>query len=226
MNAKMNVMQAKIEQRNKALQKKEMDNLRLVLLKKKDEAINMKRREEVQDRLVERLISKQEKDIEAAKAREKQIQKSRLEKAINQLETDIVRENSSIGLYDRADQRRIMQRQRAEQKMLYDQRRRMSGSQSLDVDDNGVPNMDDYLASRKVGLEQWEAREGQLLDKLKNTVTKQSKLSRKLMSHARGKSDLVNQTQFDKIDLLNVNINDIVNGNGHMPGLHSSGWRD
>ena len=53
-----------------------------------------------------------------------------------------------------------MQRQRAEQKMLYDQRRRMSGSQPLDVDDNGVPNMDDYLASRKVGLEQWEAREG------------------------------------------------------------------
>ena len=128
MHAKMNVMQAKIEQRNKALQKKEMDNLRLVLLKKKDEAIAMKRREDVQDRLVERLINKQDKDIGAAKAREKLIQKNRLEKAINQLETDIVRENSSIGLYDKADQRRIMQRQRAEQQMLYNQRRRLSGS--------------------------------------------------------------------------------------------------
>ena len=103
MQAKMNVMQAKIEQRNKALQKKEMDNLRLVLLKKKDEALAIKRREDVQDRMVERLITKQEKEIEAAKVREKLIAKNRLEKAINQLETDIVKENSSISLYDRAD---------------------------------------------------------------------------------------------------------------------------
>ena len=80
-----------------------MDNLRLVLLKKKDEALAIKRREEVQDRMVERLITKQEKEIEAAKAREKLIAKNRLEKAINQLETDIVKENSSISLYDRAD---------------------------------------------------------------------------------------------------------------------------
>ena len=80
-----------------------MDNLRLVLLKKKDEALAIKRREDVQDRMVERLITKQEKEIEAAKAREKLIAKNRLEKAINQLETDIVKENSSISLYDRAD---------------------------------------------------------------------------------------------------------------------------
>ena len=80
-----------------------MDNLRLVLLKKKDEALAIKRREDVQDRMVERLITKQEKEIEAAKAREKLIAKNRLEKAINQLETDIVKENSSINLYDRAD---------------------------------------------------------------------------------------------------------------------------
>ena len=80
-----------------------MDNLRLILLKKKDEALAIKRREDVQDRMVERLISKQEKEIEAAKAREKLIAKNRLEKAINQLETDIVKENSSISLYDRAD---------------------------------------------------------------------------------------------------------------------------
>ena len=32
-------------------------------------------------------------------------------------------------------------------------------------------NMKDYLASRKDGLENWESREGQLLDKLKYTVT-------------------------------------------------------
>ena len=80
-----------------------MDNLRLVLLKKKDEALAIKRREEVQDRMVERLITKQEKEIEAAKVRDKLIAKNRLEKAINQLETDIVKENSSISLYDRAD---------------------------------------------------------------------------------------------------------------------------
>ena len=52
--------------------------------------------------------------------------------------------------------------------------------------------MNDYLASRKAGLEQWESREGELLDKLKNTVTKQSQLSKKLFTHARGKSDLLN----------------------------------
>ena len=91
-----------------------MDNLRLVLLKKRDEALAIKRKEEVQDRMVERLISKQEKDIEAAKKRDKLIAKNRLEKAINQLETDIVKENSSINLYEEADQRRIMARQRAE----------------------------------------------------------------------------------------------------------------
>ena len=102
----------------------------------------------------------------------------------------------------------------------------MSGSQLLDGEESGVPNMNDYLASRKMGLEQWESREGELLDKLKNTVTKQSQLSKKLFTHARGKSDLLNQTQFEKIDLLNVNINDIVNGNGTMPGLHNTGWRD
>ena len=48
----------------------------------------------------------------------------------------------------------------------------MSGSELLDGNISGVPNMDDYLASRKLGLESWEAREGELLDKLKNTVTK------------------------------------------------------
>ena len=53
--------------------------------------------------MVERLITKQEKEIEAATVREKLIAKNRLEKAINQLETDIVKENSSISLYDRAD---------------------------------------------------------------------------------------------------------------------------
>ena len=117
-----------------------------------------------------------------------------------------------------------MQRQRAEQKMLYNERRRMSSSDLLD--ESGVPNMDDYLASRKLGLESWEAREGELLDKLKNTVTKQSQLSKKLQTQARGRSDLFNSTDFDKIDLVNVNINDIVNGNGAMKGLHNSGWRD
>ena len=53
--------------------------------------------------MVERLITKQEKEIEAATVREKLTAKNRLEKAINQLETDIVKENSSISLYDRAD---------------------------------------------------------------------------------------------------------------------------
>ena len=77
-----------------------MDNLRLVLLKKKDEAIAIKRKEEVQDRMVERLINKQEKEIEAAKKRDKLIAKNRLEKAINQLDTEIVKENSSINLYE------------------------------------------------------------------------------------------------------------------------------
>ena len=76
--------------------------------------------------------------------------------------------------------------------MLYNERRRLSGSQMLDGEEPGIPNMNDYLASRKAGLEAWETREGQLLDKLKNTVTKQSQLSKKLMSHARGKSDLMN----------------------------------
>ena len=76
--------------------------------------------------------------------------------------------------------------------MLYNERRRLSGSQVLDGEEPGIPNMNDYLASRKAGLEAWEMREGQLLDKLKNTVTKQSQLSKKLMSHARGKSDLMN----------------------------------
>ena len=84
--------------------------MRLVLLKKKDEAIAIKRKEEVQDRMVERLINKQEKEIEAAKKRDKLIAKNRLEKAINQLETDIVKENSSINLYEQSDQRRIMAR--------------------------------------------------------------------------------------------------------------------
>ena len=87
-----------------------MDNLRLVLLKKKDEAIAIKRKEEVQDRMVERLINKQEKEIEAAKKRDKLIAKNRLEKAINQLDTEIVKENSSINLYEESDQRRIMAR--------------------------------------------------------------------------------------------------------------------
>ena len=76
--------------------------------------------------------------------------------------------------------------------MLYNERRRLSGSQVLDGEEPGIPNMNDYLASRKAGLEAWETREGQLLDKLKNTVTKQSQLSKQLMSHARGKSDLMN----------------------------------
>ena len=102
----------------------------------------------------------------------------------------------------------------------------MSGSELLDGNMSGVPNMEDYLASRKQGLESWETREGELLDKLKNTVTKQSQLSKKLQTQARGRSDLFNSTDFDKIDLVNVNINDIVNGNGSMKGLHSSGWRD
>ena len=102
----------------------------------------------------------------------------------------------------------------------------MSASELLDGNQSGVPNMDDYLASRKLGLESWEAREGELLDKLKNTVTKQSHLSKKLQTQARGRSDLFNSTDFDKIDLVNVNINDIVNGNGSMKGLHNSGWRD
>ena len=84
--------------------------MRLVLLKKKDEAIAIKRKEEVQDRMVERLINKQEKEIEAAKKRDKLIAKNRLEKAINQLETDIVKENSSINLYEQSDQRRIIAR--------------------------------------------------------------------------------------------------------------------
>ena len=84
--------------------------MRLVLLKKKDEAIAIKRKEEVQDRMVERLINKQEKDIEAAKKRDKLIAKNRLEKAINQLDTEIVKENSSINLYEESDQRRIMAR--------------------------------------------------------------------------------------------------------------------
>ena len=74
--------------------------MRLVLLKKKDEAIAIKRKEEVQDRMVERLINKQEKEIEAAKKRDKLIAKNRLEKAINQLDTEIVKENSSINLYE------------------------------------------------------------------------------------------------------------------------------
>ena len=84
--------------------------MRLVLLKKKDEAIAIKRKEEVQDRMVERLINKQEKEIEAAKKRDKLIAKNRLEKAINQLDTEIVKENSSINLYEQSDQRRIMAR--------------------------------------------------------------------------------------------------------------------
>ena len=84
--------------------------MRLVLLKKKDEAIAIKRKEEVQDRMVERLINKQEKEIEAAKKRDKLIAKNRLEKAINQLDTEIVKENSSINLYEESDQRRIMAR--------------------------------------------------------------------------------------------------------------------
>ena len=47
MQGKMNVMQAKIDAREKALKQKEQDNLRLVLLKKKEEALTMKRREDV-----------------------------------------------------------------------------------------------------------------------------------------------------------------------------------
>ena len=47
MQGKMNVMQAKIEAREKALKQKEQDNLRMVLLKKKEEAMVMKRKEDV-----------------------------------------------------------------------------------------------------------------------------------------------------------------------------------
>ena len=47
MQGKMNVMQAKIDAREKALRQKEQDNLRMVLLKKKEEALTMKRREDV-----------------------------------------------------------------------------------------------------------------------------------------------------------------------------------
>ena len=110
--------------------------------------------------------------------------------------------------------------------MLENERRRMSigSEQTLDVED-GVMNMKEYISLRQDGLEQWESREGELLNQLKNTVTKTSQLKSKLRNKTRGKSELINETQFDKIDLLNVNINDIVNTNLN-PDLHKSDWRD
>ena len=44
-NGKMKIMEAKIESRNMALQQKEQDNLRMLLLKKKEEALAQKRKE-------------------------------------------------------------------------------------------------------------------------------------------------------------------------------------
>ena len=58
--------------------------------------------------------------------------------------------------------------------MLYNERRRASGSEILPGEDSGVMSMEDYIISRKDGLNQWESREGELLEKLKYTVTKQS----------------------------------------------------
>ena len=58
--------------------------------------------------------------------------------------------------------------------MLYNERRRASGGDILPGEESGVMSMKDYIVSRKDGLEQWESREGELLEKLKYTVTKQS----------------------------------------------------
>ena len=53
--------------------------------------------------------------------------------------------------------------------MLMAERRRASLGGG---DDDGGADMGAYLAKRKEGLEDWESREGQLLEKLKHTVTK------------------------------------------------------
>ena len=58
--------------------------------------------------------------------------------------------------------------------MLYNERRRASGSDILPGEDSGVMNLQEYMVSRKEGLKKWEDREGELLEKLKYTVTKQS----------------------------------------------------
>ena len=48
-----------------------------------------------------------------------------------------------------------------------------AGSESLPHED-GVMNMEEYVATRRDGLNKWESREGELLEKLKYTVTKQT----------------------------------------------------
>ena len=99
---------------------------------------------------------------------------------------------------------------------------------SLGGDDSEVgADMGAYLARRKEGLEDWESREGELLEKLKHTVTKQNQLGKQLQAKTRGKSVLMEQTDFDKIDLLNVNIDDIVdNKRIKNPTIHRRGWAD
>ena len=52
------------------MKQKEQDNLRMILLKKQNEAKALKRKEDVQGVMVERLIAKQEKIIERAREQE------------------------------------------------------------------------------------------------------------------------------------------------------------
>ena len=84
-----------------------------------------------------------------------------------------------------------------EQKMLNNERRRMSAGTEVNSVEDGVMGMKEYVASRKDGLDQWESREGELLEKLRYTVTKQTQLSKKLQTKTRGKSELMSETPFD-----------------------------
>ena len=93
MQGKMNVMQAKIAARNRALKQKEQDNLRLVLLKKREEALEYQRKEKVHELMVDRLIRKEDKEAEQDKEREQYIKRNRIDKAITKIEHDIAKEN-------------------------------------------------------------------------------------------------------------------------------------
>ena len=64
----------------------------------------------------------------------------------------------------------IQKRQQEEQRMLYNERRRVSaeatGSNVPFIDDPNAMNMKDYIVSRKDGLQKWESREAQLIEQL------------------------------------------------------------
>ena len=90
--------------------------------------------------------------------------------------------------YSAADIQRIKQRQAEEHKLLLAERRRAS---LQDGNPSGENEMGAYLARRKEGLEEWENREGELLEKLKHTVTKQSQLGKQLQARTRKPSELM-----------------------------------